>query len=209
MSPWLFNIYMDAVIKEEKMDMKRRRVRFLEERRQWRLPGLLYADDLILSGDSEEDLRVMVGSFVEVCRRRGQKFNAGNSKVMVLGGEEGLECEVYVNGIRLEHVSEFKYLGSVLDESDTDEAESSRRVASGRRVVCAVRSLFHVRDLQLECARVLHETLLVPVLMYGSETILWNEKERSGIRNVQMNNLRGLLGITRMDRVPNARITEL
>ena len=31
----------------------------------------------------------------------------------------------------------------------------------------------------LECARVLHETLLVPVLMYGSETMIWKEKERS------------------------------
>ena len=35
---------------------------------------------------------------------------------MVLGGEEGLECEGYVDGIRLEHVSEFKYLGCSLDE---------------------------------------------------------------------------------------------
>ena len=42
--------------------------------------------------------------------RRGLKVNAGKSKVMVLGREEGLECEVYVDGIRLEHVSEFKYL---------------------------------------------------------------------------------------------------
>ena len=56
---------------------------------------------------------------------------------------------------------------------------------------------------------VLHETLLVPVLMYGSETMLWLEKERFRIRAVQMDNLRGLLGIRRMDRVPNARIREL
>ena len=46
---------------------------------------------------------------------------------MVLNGEEGLECEVHVNGIRLEHVSEFKYLGCALDESGTDGAECSRR----------------------------------------------------------------------------------
>ena len=32
---------------------------------------------------------------------------------------------------------------------------------------------------------------------------------RSGIRAVQMDNLRGLLGIRRMDRVLNARIREL
>ena len=28
-----------------------------------RLPGLLYADDLVLCGELEEDLRLMVGQF--------------------------------------------------------------------------------------------------------------------------------------------------
>ena len=50
-------------------------------------------------------------------------MNAGKSKVMVLNGEEGIECEVQVDEIRLEPVSEFKYLGCVLDESSTDRAE--------------------------------------------------------------------------------------
>ena len=43
---------------------------------------------------------MMVGYFAEVCRRRGLKVNAGKSKVMVLNGEEGLECEVHVDGFR-------------------------------------------------------------------------------------------------------------
>ena len=42
---------------------------------------------------------------------------------MVLGGKKGLEWEVCVDGIRVEHVSEFKYLGCVLGESGTDEVE--------------------------------------------------------------------------------------
>ena len=33
-----------------------------------------------------------------MCVRRGLKVNADNSKVMVLGGEEGLECENHVDG---------------------------------------------------------------------------------------------------------------
>ena len=33
--------------------------------------------------------------------------------------------------------------------------------------------------------------------------------ERSRMRAVQMDNLRGLLGIRRTDRIPNARIREL
>ena len=47
------------------------------------------------------------------------------------------------------------------------------------------------------------------VFMYGSETVIWREKERSGIRVVQMNNLRGQLGMRRMDKVLNAQIREL
>ena len=74
-------------------------MRCQEERREWRLTGLMYTVDLVLCGESEEDLREMVGRFVEVCRKRGLKVHAGKSKVMVLNGEEGLRCEVYLDGI--------------------------------------------------------------------------------------------------------------
>ena len=52
---------------------------------------------------------------------------------------------------------------------------------------------------------VLHETLLVPVLIYGSETMLWKVKERSRVRD----NVRGLLGIRRMNKVLSTQIREL
>ena len=76
--------------------------------------------------------------FVEVCRR-GLKVNAGKSKVMVMNGEEGLECEIHIDGICLKHVSEFKYLGCILEESGTEGAECSRKAASERRVAGAIR----------------------------------------------------------------------
>ena len=50
--------------------------------------------------------------------------------------------------------------------------------------------------------------ILVPILMHRSETMLRKKKERSRIRALQMDNLRGSLGIRRMDRVPNAWIKE-
>ena len=48
--------------------------------------------------------------------------------------------------------------------------------------------------------------MLVPVLMYGSETMLWKEQARSRFRAGQVDNLRGLLAIRRIGRIPNARI---
>ena len=61
------------------------------------MPDLLYADNLVIFGELEQDLRAIVGRFIEVCRRC-LKVNAGKSKVMLLCGEEGLRYEVCVNG---------------------------------------------------------------------------------------------------------------
>ena len=55
---------------------------------------------------------------------------------------------------------------------------------------------------------VLHETLPVPISMHITETMIWKE-ERSKIRAVQMENLRWLLDIRKMDRVLNAWMKEL
>ena len=62
MSPWLFNVYMKV-----KMGMS-----FLEVGREWRFLGLLHADELVLCGDSGEDLREMVGRFIEACRSKSK-----------------------------------------------------------------------------------------------------------------------------------------
>ena len=53
-----------------------------------------------------------------------------------------------------------------MDESGTNETECSRKVASGRRVAFAIN--IYARSLQLECAKALYESSLVPVPTYGS-----------------------------------------
>ena len=55
----------------------------------------------------------------------------------------------------------------------------------------------------------LHETLLKPVPMYGSKTMLLKEKEKCRIRAVQMEKLRSLPDIRRMDKLLNPGIREL
>ena len=55
----------------------------------------------------------------------------------------------------------------------------------------------------------LHEATLLSVLLHGNEKMLWREKEKSRIKVVQIDNLRGLLNIRSIDRVPNARVRVL
>ena len=80
------------------MVMGKIEVNLLEEGRE-RLSDLLYVDDLVLCAEKEGDMKVMVVRFGEICRIRGLKDNADKSNAMVLGGEEGLECEVRGDGV--------------------------------------------------------------------------------------------------------------
>src|SRR5678815_2551252 len=73
----------------------------------------------------------------------------------------------------------------------------------------AIKSLVNVKGLSLECARVLHEGMLLPVLFYGSETMVWNKKYRSKVQCVQMDNLRSMLGVKRINKMRNELIREL
>ena len=82
-------------------------------------------------------------------------------------------------------------MGFVWKESGTGGAECSWKVPSRRRAAGIINALVNAGNLQLECARVLHEALLVLVLIYGSDSMLWKEKERARVRAVQMDNLRG------------------
>ena len=66
----------------------------------------------------------------------------------------------------------FKYLECVLDESGIYSTEWCKKVVSRRKVVGTIRSLVNARNLQLECGRVLHEVMLMPILLFSSETMI-------------------------------------
>ena len=68
------------------------------------------------------------------------------------------------------YVSSMSWNSNIWDVFWTKQAQIGQNigeVASGRRVASAIRSHVNARDLRIHCARVLHETLFVPVLMYG------------------------------------------
>src|SRR5678815_4456267 len=133
-SSWLFNLYMDGVMKELEMGVAGNGVRMMENGGEWRVPYLLYADDLVLCSESEESLRGLVERFGRMSKSRGLKVNVDKSKVMVVS-EDSPRCEVMLDGEQLEQVSEFKYLGYMFDEKGMDDAECSRKVVNGRKVV--------------------------------------------------------------------------
>ena len=82
MSPWLFNVYMDGVVREVSVRVLGKGLELLiANGGRFEINHLLLADDTALVADSEEKLCRLVSEFGRVCERRKLRVNVGKSKV--------------------------------------------------------------------------------------------------------------------------------
>ena len=83
MSPWLFNVYVDRVVREVNVRVLGKGLELLSANGgRFEINQLLFADDTALVADSEEKLCRLVSEFGRVCERRKLRVNVGKSKVM-------------------------------------------------------------------------------------------------------------------------------
>src|SRR5688572_15292660 len=83
------------------------------------ITDLRYADVAVLVSDKKTKLQKMIDKLNDTCKEYGMAINVRKTKVMVVGGE-GTENESQacftLDGVLLEHVIQFKYLGSWISE---------------------------------------------------------------------------------------------
>ena len=113
MSPWLFNVYMDGVVREVNVRVPGKGLELPSANdERFEINQLLFADDTALVADSEDKLCRLVSEFGQVCERRKLR-ELGKSKVMRCSRYGNWDrIHVILNGEPLEEVDYFKYLGS-------------------------------------------------------------------------------------------------
>lgn len=141
MSPWVFNVCMGGCIREMKARVKefgpRLKVRDTEES----LVVGIFAVDIVLLAENVVMLQRIVDEFDKVCKRRRLRVNGGKSKLIVferkrtgylqshtrVRAEGTPKCRIRLREERLEEVTEFEYLGTVLREHGSVEGEVRER----------------------------------------------------------------------------------
>ena len=120
--------------------------------------------------DSERKLCQLVTEFGRVCERRKLRVNVGNGKVMrCTRSEDGARLNIMLNGEALEEVDQFNYFGSVIAANGGVEADVRHRVNEGCKVLGALKGVMKNRGLGM-IVKVLYEKVVVPTVMYGSES---------------------------------------
>ena len=135
MSPWLFNVYMDGVVREVNVRLLGKGLERLSANcGRFEISQLLFADDTALVADSEEKLCRLVFAFGRVCERRKLKVNEGKSKAMRYSRDgNGDRMHVILNGEPLEEVHCSKYLGSQVSADGGCEMDVVHRMNEGYR----------------------------------------------------------------------------
>ena len=200
MSPWLFNVYMDGVVREVNARILGRGLELIgADGGAYELSQLLFADDTALVADSEEKLCRLVTEFGRVCERRKLRVNINKSKVMscVRNGNVG-GMNVKLNGEMLEEEESFEYLGACVAANGGIEMEVSHRVRKGYHSLGAMKMVLKNRWLGMSAKRRLYEGAIVPTTVYVAETWDLRVAEKKRLNVLEMKCLRRMYGVNRL-----------
>lgn len=209
MSPWLFNVFMDGVMREVRENVDDVGVQMCDERNgtDWSIDWLMFADDTALVGDSDEKLQKLVREFGNVCKRRKLTVNASKSKVMKMSRDQGeTELDIRLNNGRMEEVDTYRYLGVDVSKDGKMNAEMNHRMGEARKAAGALQKVWKRRHVSREAKVGMYEGIIEPSLLYGSEVWVLNTQERRRVEAVEMNCLRSISGVRRIDCIRNEEI---
>ena len=164
LSPLLFNIYIEELIREALGNLKEGvKVGGIL------VPALRFADDQAMLANKERDLQKIMDKLALVSEEYGMKINIKKTKVMVISKVLGKEANITIYGEKIEQVKQFCYLGSLITEDARCQSEIRRRIAMGKEAFYQRRELMR-SSLNKELKKRMIKTLIWSVVLYGSET---------------------------------------
>ena len=173
-----------------------------------KISHLLFADDLVLFGTSQESLQTSLDKFTSACVDADMKINTSKTEVMVLS-RQATDCIIKVNGAQLRQVNEFKYLGVMFSSDGRQDKEIDRRINQAGAAASELwKTVVANVKMSQQTKMAIYKTLFRAILTYGSETWILEERTRSKIQAAEMRFLRKIAGKTRHDRIRNDTIRE-
>ena len=201
LSPTLFNLFLERIM-EETLEGHDGGVRCAGRR----INDLRFADDIDMMEEDEESLREVTRRLDETSKRFGMEISTEKSKVMIAGKREYTEnqvVKVMVDGVELEQVRSFTYLGSRIEDNGKSKMEMRVRIG---RATCALAKLdviWRAKNIRMENKLLLLRSVVAATLLYACESWTMNKKDEQRLRAFEMKTYRRLLGITWREKKTN------
>lgn len=169
MSPLLFNIVLDVVMKTATNNTKGI---------SWGLIGQLgdleYADDICLLSHKFSDMTEKIRKLEEVAGNAGLKINCGKTRSMRLNAT--CDQAFFINGSSIEDVNSFCYLGSIIDGKGGSSNDIMNRINNAKRSYGALSPVWNSTYISRKTKIKIFNSNVKTTLLYGCET--WNTNSR-------------------------------
>ena len=174
LSPLLLIIYMDKCVRDIG-------VGYFGEK------TLIYADDVVVLADSVEDLQDISSRWLDGMSRNGMKINTRKGKTEdVVISRNPTQCEIYMEGDKLYQSECYTHLGVNVGGNNLQEVEINNRIAKYNSYVGMVYPLLRDRNIARRCKIIIYQSILKPILMYGSEVWSLTTKTESRLQAAEM-----------------------
>ena len=127
MSPCLFNLYAEYIIRNARLDEAQAGIKIARRN----INNLRYADDTTLMAESEEELKSLLMKVKVESETVGLKLNIQKTKIMASGPITSWQ----IDGETVETVSDFIFLGSKTTADGDCSHEIKRRLLLRRKVM--------------------------------------------------------------------------
>ena len=139
------------------------------------ITNLRFADDIDGSAGEEEELANLVERLEKASTAYGMEFSAEKTKLMT-NNTNGINTKIKVNGQKLETVTSFKYLGSVItDEGSKPELFS--RIAQATAALTRLKPIWIDKSISLSSKIRLMRFHVTSIFLYACES--WTSQQSS------------------------------
>ena len=194
LSPYLFNIYSETIMRNAGLeDMPGISIGGRP------LNNLRYADDTTLIANSKEDLEALIQQVKITSEAAGLMLNVKKTKIMTT--EEVNEFKIGTESLDI--VKEFCFLGTFINQGADCEKEIRRRIAMGKANMGKLEKVMKDRDVSRDLKIKLVQTLVFPVVTYGSESWTLKKADQNRIESFELWVWRRLLRIPWTEKKTN------
>ena len=167
---------------------------------------LLFADDCALVANSLADIQDLVNRFSIASKAFGLTISLKKTEVLFQPKPNTPHVDPLVNidDYPLKSVKSFTYLGSTVNSNATLDNELSLRIAKASAAFGRLRHrLWKDRGVRLKTKIDVYHSVVIPTLLYASETWTLYRKQIKMLDSFHMRCLRSILGVSWQDRMPN------
>ena len=145
-----------------------------------KISNLRFADDIDLIAGSNTELQDLTNRLVESSKSHGMEISQEKSKTMVNSKNNDKCAKIYMDGILLEDVKIFKYLGATLKSDGASGNELRIRIATTTSSMIRLNIIWTSKNISFKIKFNLYRSLVLSILLYGCETwmLMSNEEKR-------------------------------